>query len=55
MDFLVVVDYFSKFLIIRKLLNSTLQVVQKKLCIIFYEYDRPHLFKSCNEPYYDSE
>ena len=54
MDFLVDVDYFSKFLIIRKLPNSTLQVVQKELCIIFCEYGRPNLFKSCNGPYYDT-
>ena len=42
MDFLVVVYYFSKFLIVNKLPNSTPQVVKKELCDIFCEYGRPY-------------
>ena len=55
MNFLVVVDYFSKFLIIRKLVNSKPQMVKKELCDIFCEYGRPYLFRSNNGPCYASE
>ena len=37
-DYLVLVDYFSKFLIVRKLPNSTTGAIVKELSITFSEY-----------------
>ena len=44
-DFLVVVDYFSKYLIVRKISNSTSSVVIKELGMIFSEFGRPQVFE----------
>ena len=44
LDFLVVVDYFLKFLIVRKIPNSTSSQVDS----IFSEYGRPYLFRLDN-------
>ena len=55
MDFLVVVDYFSKFLIVRKLHNSTSQSVINQLDMIFSEYGTPFIFRSDNGPCYTSQ
>ena len=55
LDFLVVVDYFSKFLIVRKIPNSTSSAIIKELDLIFSEYGRPYLFRSDNGPCYTSE
>ena len=54
-DFLIVVDYFSKFLIVRKIPNSTSSVVIKELELIFSEFGRPFIFRSDNGPCYSSE
>ena len=54
-DFLIVVDYFSKFLIVRKIPNSTSSAVIKELELIFSEFGRPFIFRSDNGPCYSSE
>ena len=54
-DFLVVVDYFSKYLIIRKIPNSTSSAVIKELGMIFSEFGKPLVFRSDNGPCYSSQ
>ena len=54
-DFLVVVDYFSKYLIIRKIPNSTSSAVIKELGMIFSEFGNPLVFRSDNGPCYSSQ
>ena len=49
-DFLVVVDYFSKYLIMRKIANSTSSAVNKELGMIFSEFGKPQVFRSDNGP-----
>ena len=53
-DFLVVGDYFTKFLIIRKLPNSYTHVVIKELGMIFTEFGQPFILRSDNGPCYSS-
>ena len=53
-DFLVVVDYFSKYLIVRKIPNSTSSAVIKELGMIFSEFGKPQIFRSDNGPCYAS-
>ena len=43
-DFLVIVDYFSKFLIIGRIPNSTTEAVIRELGMLCSEYGRPYLF-----------
>ena len=54
-DFLVVVDYFSKYLIVRKIPNSTSSAVIKELGMIFSEFGKPQIFRSDNGPCYSSQ
>ena len=54
-DFLVVVDYFSKYLIIRKIPSSTSSAVIKELGMIFSEFGKPQVFRSDNGPCYSSQ
>ena len=54
-DFLVVVDYFSKYLIVRKLPSSTPSAVIKELGMIFSEFGNPLVFRSDNGPCYSSQ
>ena len=54
-DYLVLVDYFSKFLIVRKLPNSTTRAIVKELSITFSEYGIPFIIWSDNGPYYSSQ
>ena len=54
-DFLVVVDYFSKYLIVRKIHNSTSSAVIKELGMIFSEFGKPQVFRSDNGPCYSSQ
>ena len=54
-DFLMVINYFFKFLIVTKLPNSTMQAVKKELCDIFCEHGRPYLLRSHNDQCYASE
>ena len=51
-DFLVPGDYFSKFLIVRKLPSSTSSAVCKKICNIFTEFGKPYILRSDNGPCY---
>ena len=53
-DFLVVVDYFSKYLLVRKIANSTSSAVIKELGMIFSEFGKPQVFRSDNGPCYVS-
>ena len=54
-DFLVVEDYFSKFLIVRKIPSSTSSAVIKELGMIFSEFGNPQIFRSDNGPCYSSQ
>ena len=54
-DFLVVVDYFSKFLIVRKIPSSTSSAVIKELGMIFSKFGNPQIFRSDNGPCYSSQ
>ena len=54
-DFLVIVDYFSKYLIVRKIPNSTSSAVIKELGMIFSEFGKPQIFRSDNGPCYSSQ
>ena len=47
-----ILDYFSKFLIVRKLPNSTTGAIVKELSITFSEYGIPFIIRSDNGPYY---
>ena len=54
-DFLDVVDYFSKYLIVRKIPSSTSSAVIKELGMIFSEFGKPQIFRSDNGPCYLSQ
>ena len=54
-DFLVVVGHFSKYLLMRKIANSTSSAVIKELGIIFSEFGKPQVFRSDNGPCYVSQ
>ena len=54
-DYLVLVDYFSKFLIVKKLPNSTSGAVVKELSITFSEYGISFIIWSDNGPCYSSQ
>ena len=54
-DFLVIVDYFSKYLLMRKILNSTSSAVIKELGMIFSEFGKPQIFRCDNGPCYSSQ
>ena len=54
-DFLVVVHYFSKYLFVRKIHNSTSSAVIKELGMIFSEFGKPQIFRSDNGPCYSSQ
>ena len=55
MDFLLLVDYFSKFLIVRRIPNSATGAVKKELQDIFTEFGNPFMLRSDNGPCYASE
>ena len=50
MDYLMVGDYFSKFLLVRKIPNISTHLVIKELGIIFTEFGHPFVLKSDNGP-----
>ena len=54
-DYLVLIDYFSKFLIVRKLPNSPTGAVVKELSITLSEYGIPFIIWSDNGPCYSSK
>ena len=53
-DYLVIGDYFSKYLIVRRLPNSSTHAVIKELGLIFTELGRPFVLRSDNGPCYSS-
>ena len=55
MDFLIVADVFSKYIIVRKLPNSTSAAVCIELSVIVTELDLPHIIRSDNGPCYNFE
>ena len=55
MDFLLLMDYFTKFLIVRRIPNSTTGAVKKELRDIFTEFGTPFILRSDNGPCYASE
>ena len=54
-DFLIVVDVFSKYIIVRKLPNSTSAAVCIELSMIVTELGLPHIIRSDNGPCYNSK
>ena len=48
-------DYFSKYLIVRKIPSSTSSAVIKELGMIFSEFGRPQIFRSDNGACYSSQ
>ena len=55
MDFLIVADVFSKYILVRKLPNSTSTAVCIELSMIVTELGLPHIIKSDNDPCYSSK
>ena len=55
MDFLIVVDVFSKYIIVRKLPNSTSTAVCTELSMIVTELGLSHIIRSDNSPCYNSK
>ena len=53
-DYLVIGDYFSKYLIVRRLPNSSTHAVIKELGLVFTELGRPFVLRSDNRPCYSS-
>ena len=54
-DFLIVVDVFSKYIIVRKLPNFTSAAVCIELSMIVTELGLPHIIRSDNGPCYNSK
>ena len=54
-DFLVLGDYFSQFLMVRKLPSSTSSAVCKEISDIFTEFGKPYIIRSDNGPCYVSK
>ena len=52
MDYIVVGDYFSKFLLVRKIPNTSTHFVIKELGMIFTKFGCPFVLKSDNGPCY---
>ena len=55
MDFLIVVDVFSKYIIVRKLPNSTSPAMCIELSMIVTELGLSHIIRSDNGPCYNSK
>ena len=55
MNFLIVVDVFSKYIIVRKLPNSTSAAMCIELSMIVTELGLPHILRSDNGPCYNSK
>ena len=54
MDYLVIGDYFSEFLLLKKIPNTSMHLVIKELGMIFTEFRCPFVLKSDNGPCYTS-
>ena len=55
MDFLIVTDVFSKYFLVRKLVNSTSAAVCAEIATIVTELGLPHIIRSDNGPCYNSK
>ena len=55
MDFLIVADVFSKYILVRKLPNSTSEAMCIELSMIVTELSLPHIIRSDNGPCYNSK
>ena len=55
MHFLIVVDVFSKYFLVRKLANSSSAAVCAEIATIITELGLPHIISSDNGPYYNSK
>ena len=55
MDFLIIADVFSKYIIVWKLPNSTSSAVCIELSLIVTELGLPHIIRSDNGPCYSSK
>ena len=55
MDFLIVADVFSKYILVWKLPNSTSAAVSIELSVIVTELGLPHIIRSDNDPCYKSK
>ena len=55
MDFLIVADVFSKYILVRKFPNSTSAAMCIELSMIVTELGLPHIIKSDNSPCYNSK
>ena len=55
MDFLIVADVFSKYIIVRKFPNSTSATICTELSMIVTESGLPHIIRSDNGPCYNSK
>ena len=55
MDFLIVADVFSKYILGRKLPNSTSAAMCIELSMVVTELDLPHIIRSDNGPCYNSK
>ena len=55
MDFLIVADVFSKYILVRKLPNSTSPVMCIELSMTVTELGLPHIIRSDNGPCYNSK
>ena len=54
-DFLIVTDVFSKYFLVRKLVNSTSAAVCVEIATIVTELGLPHIIRSDNGPCYNSK
>ena len=54
-NFLIVVDVFSKYIIVKKLPNSTSAAVCIEPSMIVTEFSLPHIIRSDNSPCYNSK
>ena len=54
-DFLMIGDYFTKFIIVWRLPNSSTHSVIKELGVVFTEFGRPFVLRSDNGPCYTSK
>ena len=55
MDFLIISDVFSKYILVRKLPNSTSAAMYKELSMIVTELGLPHIIRNDNSPCYNSK
>ena len=55
MDFLIVADIFSKYFLVRKLVNSTSAAICAGLSMIVTELGLPHIIRSDNGPCHNSK